>query len=123
MATDRAALDAVLRLADKALGEFQALLTILDRASVVKKLRDIADVFDKLPMLENDVTTLRNRLRGMMHSDPDRTPVTGISTEMAAVRAQSRGLTAPGGFAPPVVPVRVTPAPTIPLPSKRRDDR
>lgn len=104
MAQERVALEAVLRLADKALGEFQALLTILDRASVVKKLRELADVFDKLPMLENDVTALRNRLRGMMQSDPDRTPVNGISTEMAAVRAQTRGLTAPGGHQGPIIP-------------------
>lgn len=89
MAQDRVALEAVLRLADKALGEFQALLMILDRVSLVKRLREVADVFDKLPMLENDVTALRNRLRGMMQSDPDRTPVTGISREMAAVREQA----------------------------------
>ncbi len=115
MAIERAALDAVLKMADKALGEFQVLLVILDRASLVRKLRDIADVFDKLPTLENDVTTLRNRLRGMMLSDPNRTPVTGISTEIAAVRVQTRGLTEPGGFSSP----KVTPTPTIPLPERK----
>ena len=121
---ERAALDAVLKLADKALQELQGLLSIVDREELVKKLRSLADLFDRLPMLENDVTVLRSRIRGMMSSDPDRTPSTGISTQMVALREKSRGLTAPGGFVPPVVrDTKLTPAPMIPLPSKRRDDR
>lgn len=117
---DRATFDAILRLADKALQEIQALLAITDRAGLVKKLRNVADFFDRLPMLENDVSILRARIRSMMTSDPDRTPVTGMNS----LRDKSRGLTAPGGFVPPVVrDTKMTPAPTIPLPGKRRDDR
>ncbi len=111
MAHDRAALDAILKLADKALAELQALLDLFDRAGTVKRLRDIADRFDRLPHLENDISLLRARLRTMMSSDPDRTPVTGISSEMAAVRDRSRGFTKPGGVTPAPEAVRVLPRP------------
>lgn len=107
---DRAGLEAVLKLADKALSEVQAILAIFDRAGTVKRLRDIVDLFDRLPHLENDISILRSRIRSMMSSDPDQTPVTGISAEMAAIRDKSRGLTAPGGFTPPPPAVRVLPA-------------
>lgn len=117
---DRAAFDAVLKLADKALQEFQGLLAITDLQGVVKKLRVLADLFERFPLLDNDISMLRSRLRGMMSSDPDRTPVTGLSAEMAAVRERSRGLTASGGFA---APTTVTQAPIIPLPGKKRDPR
>lgn len=104
MATqDRAAFDAVLKLADKALQEFQGLLAITDLQGVVKRLRTLADLFERFPMLDNDISLLRSRLRGMMSSDPDRTPVTGISSQMAAQRG----------------PPSLTPTPTIPLPDKR----
>lgn len=86
MAADRAALDAVLKLADKALQEFQGLLAITDLRGLALRLRGLADLFERFPMLDNDISTLRSRLRGMMSSDPDRTPVTGISSQMAAVR-------------------------------------
>ncbi len=112
---DRLAFDAVLKLADKALQEFQGILAIADRAVVVQKLRELADFFDRLPMLDNDIASLRARLRGLMSSDPDRTPVTGISTQMAAVRAKERGLTTPGGAIPLPDPVRVLPSRPIPL--------
>jgi hypothetical protein len=119
VAVDRAALDAVLKLADKALQEFQGLLAITDLQGTVKKLRLLADLFERFPMLDNDISLLRSRIRGMMSSDPDQTPVTGISTKMAALR----GFTNPGGFERPIakmtpVPVKVTPAP-IPLPDKK----
>lgn len=109
MANERAGLDAVLKLADKALSEVQALLAIFDRESIVKKLRDVVELFERLPHLENDITRLRSRLRAMMSSDPDRTPVTGISAEMAAVRERARG--APEPFTPPPAAVRVFPRP------------
>jgi hypothetical protein len=110
VANDRLGLDAVLKLADKALQEFQGLLSITDRAGVVKKLRSLADLFERMPLLENDITTLRARLRGMMSSDPDRTPVTGISAEMAAIR-EARRTTTPGGIA---IPLPVLPVKKIP---------
>jgi hypothetical protein len=111
MANDRAAFDATLKLADKALGEIQALLDLFDRPGTIKRLRDIADRFDRLPHLENDIGLLRSRIRSMMSSDPDRTPVTGISSEIAAVRARSRELTKPGGVTPAPEAVRVIPRP------------
>jgi hypothetical protein len=110
VAQDRAALDAVLRLADKALQEFQGLLAITDLEGVVKKLRNLADLFARFPMLDNDISLLRSRIRGMMSTDPDQTPVTGISAQMAAMR----GLTKPGGILR-----SMTPSPTIPLPDKK----
>lgn len=102
VAADRAGLDAVLKLADKALQEFQGLLAITDLQGLAKRLRMLADLFERFPMLDNDISMLRSRLRGMMSSDPDRTPVTGISAQMAAVRTPS-----------------LTPTPTIPLPKSR----
>jgi hypothetical protein len=111
MAHDRAPLDAILKLADKALAELQALLDLFDRAGTVKRLRDIADRFDRLPHLENDISLLRARLRTMMSTDPDRTPVTGISSEMAAVRDKSRDFTKPGGITPAPEAIRVLPRP------------
>jgi hypothetical protein len=103
VAADRAGLDAVLKLADKALQEFQGLLAITDLRGLALRLRGLADLFERFPMLDNDISVLRSRLRGMMSSDPDRTPVTGISSQMAAVREKT------------------SQAPIIPLPGKRRD--
>jgi hypothetical protein len=121
VAGDRAAFDAVLKMADKALQEFQGLLAITDLQGVVKKLRMLAELFERFPMLDNDISLLRSRIRGMMSTDPDQTPVTGISTQMAAMR----GFTKPGGIERSLtpMPVKVTPAP-IPLPGdKKRDPR
>lgn len=116
---DRLAFDAVLKLADKALLEFQGILAIADRIVVVQKLRELADFFDRLPMLDNDIASLRARLRGLMSTDPDRTPVTGISSQMAAVRDKTRGMTAPGGVIPRPDPVRVLPSRPIPGPDPK----
>jgi hypothetical protein len=129
VAVDRAALDAVLKLADKALQEFQGLLAITDLQGTVKKLRLLADLFERFPMLDNDISLLRSRIRGMMSSDPDQTPVTGISTRMAAMRGFTkpggieRSLTPPPAGSRPVPPPIVTPAPMIALSEKKRDPR
>ncbi len=106
---ERLAFDAILKAADKALLEFQGILAIADRTVVVQKLRELADFFDRLPMLDNDISSLRARIRGLMSSDPDRTPATGISSQMAAVRDKTRGMTEPGGIIPRPDPVRVLP--------------
>jgi hypothetical protein len=55
---------------------------------------------------------------------PDALRTSSHTDIRAVVNVPSRGLTAPGGFAPPAVrDTKLTPAPMIPLPGKRREDR
>jgi len=44
------------------------------RISLAAELREIAALFDKLPMLENDLRVIKRRLRASLSTDPDKTP-------------------------------------------------
>lgn len=44
------------------------------RISLATELREIAGLFDKLPMLENDLRVIKRRLRASLSTDPDKTP-------------------------------------------------
>lgn len=75
------AADALLASAIKSIEELEALVVMLENVNVdqgpgklTSKLREIADLFDKLPFLANDLNTVKRRLRGMLSTDPEKTP-------------------------------------------------
>ena len=77
---DKAA-DALLGAAIKCIEELEALVVMLENVNtddgpgrLVSKLREIANLFDKLPLLSNDLNVIKRRLRGMLSSDPEKTP-------------------------------------------------
>jgi len=79
------AVDALLWAAIKAIGELEGMLALLDRAGIVKKLREVLDLLDSLPTIENDLAIVKNRLRQMLSSDPDKTPKAISIKDMEAV--------------------------------------
>lgn len=74
------AADATLGAAIKCIEELEALVVMLENVSndegprLVSKIREIADLLDKLPLLANDLMVIKRRLRGMLSSDPEKTP-------------------------------------------------
>ena len=76
--------DALLGAAIKAVEELEALVSMLGafgsdddkprRISLASELREIASLFDRLPMLENDLRVIKKGLRGLLSTDPDKTP-------------------------------------------------
>ena len=75
------ATDALLSAAIKSIEELEGLVAMLENLDadggpgrLVSKLREIANLFDKLPLLAGDLNTIKRRLRGMLSTDPDKTP-------------------------------------------------
>ena len=73
--------DALIAAAIRTTEELQALVSMLEnlntddsQTKLVSKLRDIANLFDKLPLLSNDLVVIKRRLRKMMTIDPEATP-------------------------------------------------
>jgi hypothetical protein len=84
------AFDALLWSAIKAIEQIEAMLALLDRAAVSKRLREVLELLDSIPTLESDLSIVKNRLRSMLSSDPDRTPRVGISVRsMEAVEPRT----------------------------------
>lgn len=96
-----AVVDAHIAAAIKTIEELEALITMLGtfvddpelvskRASVASKLREIANLLDKLPLLSNDLSVIKRRLRGMLSMDPDKTPRPISLREFAAITEETR---------------------------------
>ena len=70
--------------------ELQALVVMLenvnadDGTKLVSKLREVANLFDRLPLLSNDLVTIKKRLRKMLTIDPDATPRPVSLSDLAA---------------------------------------
>lgn len=86
---DKAA-DALIAAAIKAVEELQGLVVMLENVNVddgtklVSKLREVANLFDRLPLLANDLVTIKKRLRKMLTIDPDATPRPVSLSDLAA---------------------------------------
>jgi hypothetical protein len=78
--------DATIKAGLKAIEELQGLLKLLDRPGTIARLKEVVATLESLPLLEQDLVVLANRLRGMLSSDPDKTPVQGISGQYKAIR-------------------------------------
>ena len=50
----------------------------------------MANLFDRLPLIANDFAVIKRRLRGMLSSDPDRTPKAVSLRDFAAVEIDGR---------------------------------
>lgn len=76
--------DALLGSAIKTVEELEALVSMLGgfgsdddrprRVSIASELREIAGLFDRLPLLENDLRVIKKGLRALLSTDPDKTP-------------------------------------------------
>lgn len=99
-------------------------------SNVSTLLRELASMLDGLDLLENDLRVIKKRLRGMLSSDPDKTPramnlkelpstpSTADETRFSAVEERARafsrkptqpGIGSPGG------------PPPLPRPKKKED--
>lgn len=87
------------------------------RISLATELREIAALFDKLPMLENDLRVIKRRLRASLSTDPDKTPRAISIKDLRAVT-----VTEETRFEPVEEPRRpqTKPGLGIPLPKKDR---
>lgn len=84
--------DALIGAIIKVVEELEALVVMLENVNaddgpvkLTSKLREIANLFDKLPLLANDLVVVKRRLRGMLSSDPDKTPRAASVKDFAAV--------------------------------------
>lgn len=75
------AADAFIGAQIKIVEQLEALVVMLENvntddgpAKLTSKLREIANLLDTLSLLANDLATLKRRLRGMLSSDPEKTP-------------------------------------------------
>lgn len=90
------AVDALLGAIIKTVEELEAFVVMLENVNtdeggrLVSKLREIANLFDKLPLLANDLSVIKRRLRGMLSSDPDKTPRAASVKDFQAVEADTR---------------------------------
>lgn len=92
------ATDALLGAAIKSIEELEALVSMLgsfereegsNRVLVSSKLREIADLLDRLPLMANDLSVIKRRLRGMLSTDPDMTPRAISVKDLAAVTPET----------------------------------
>lgn len=88
--------DALLGAAIKSIEELEALVVMLENVNsddgpgkLVSKLREIANLFDKLPLLANDLSVIKRRLRGMLSSDPEKTPKAVSIRDFVAVTPET----------------------------------
>lgn len=74
--------DALLATAIQTVEQLEALVFMLQNlngvedthATVADELRSLADLLDQLPTFESDLRNIKIALRGMLSSDPDKTP-------------------------------------------------
>ena len=88
--------DALLGAAIKSVEEVEALVSMLvsvnndpDPFTLTSKLREVANLLDKLPLLQNDLLTIKRGLRRMLSIDPDKTPRPISLTEIAAATPET----------------------------------
>lgn len=86
--------DALIGATIKTVEELEALVSMVkhytsddnsSRGAVVSSLRRIADLFDRLTLLENDLVVIKRRLRGSLSTDPDKTPRAASVRDFVAV--------------------------------------
>ena len=92
--------DALLGAAIKVVEELEGLVSMLGafgdegdkprRISLASELREIASLFDKLPLLENDMRVIKKRLRALLSTDPDKTPKAISIKDLQAVTEETR---------------------------------
>lgn len=91
--------DALLSAAIKSIEELEALVGMVkhynaddnaSRGAISSSLRRIADLFDRLTLFENDLLVIKRRLRGMLSSDPDKTPRAVSVRDLNAVEGETR---------------------------------
>lgn len=89
--------DALLASAIKDIEELEALVVMLENINIdtgptklASKFREMANLFDRLPLIANDFAVIKRRLRGMLSSDPDRTPKAVSLRDFAAVEVDGR---------------------------------
>lgn len=93
--------DALLGSAIKTVEELEALVSMLGgfgsdddrprRISIASELREIAGLFDRLPLLENDLRVIKKGLRALLSTDPDKTPrAISIKDLQAATAEETR---------------------------------
>lgn len=115
-------LDAVLGSAIQAIEELEALVAMVSGLTAEKKrpalisdtLREIAALIDRLPLLANDLHTIKKLLRTLLSTDPEQTPrafnlrpgppppdttFSPVEDKQRAFRGQTKP-----GFGPPPLP-------------------
>ena len=72
--------DALIGAAIKNVEELEALVAMLQNVNSAEgprlssKVREIADLLDKLPLAANDLSVIKRELRKLLSTDPDKTP-------------------------------------------------
>jgi len=82
----------------KTVEEIEALLSMVKHytsensssGAISSSLRRVADLFDRLTLLENDLVVIKRRLRSSLSSDPDKTPRAVSVRDLTAVEIDTR---------------------------------
>jgi transposase InsO family protein len=92
-------IDALIGATIKTVEELEALVSMLGafgdgkeeprRTSLASDLREIASLLDRLPLLANDLITIKRRLRSSLATDPDKTPRAVSLRDFAAVTPET----------------------------------
>jgi hypothetical protein len=82
--------DATLLAAIATIEELENVLRVIDREAVSKRLRDLLEVVESLPFLENDLRIFKHRLRQRLKNDPDKTPRPVSVTDLTAQRGEKK---------------------------------
>ena len=119
------ATDALLASAIQKIEELEALVSMLENINtdegptkLTSKLREIANLFDKLPLLANDLTSIKRGLRRMLSTDPDKTPRAVSVRDFVAVTPEPE--TTLAQVENPERRIQTRPGLGIPLPKKDR---
>lgn len=94
--------DALLSAAIKSIEELEGLVVMLENIGLPSKLRELADLLDTLPKFAGDLSVVKRRLRGMMSTDPDKTPRAISVKDLAAVPIGAQTLDVEGKRFEPV---------------------
>jgi hypothetical protein len=76
--------DATILAAIATIEELEVVLATVDRETVSKRLRELLEVVESLPFLENDLRIFKRRLRERLKNDPDKTPRPVSVTDLEA---------------------------------------
>lgn len=90
---EQEAIDVLLGAGIKVVEELEGLLSMVDalnsgggkdRVPVATALREISSLFDRLPLLQNDLRVIKKRMRKMLSIDPDKTPTGSLFRDTTA---------------------------------------
>jgi hypothetical protein len=98
--------DALLGAIIKTIEELEALVSMLGafgddkgdaprRLSLASELREISNLLDRLPLLANDLVVIKRRMRGLLSTDPDKTPRAVSVRDFVAVEPREETKFAP----------------------------